>query len=298
MKSFIRSTLSSLFYFANLLRRRGGIVVLMYHRINDDLPPNDLVTPVKVFKKQMQYLRDHHDVIDLKKFIELMNAYLSGEPPAGRHMVITFDDGYRDNYLHAFPILREYVLPATIFLTTGMISTDKKRPRYQHMPDPDMLNWEEVKTMAQSGISFGAHTDSHPHLSQLSYAEQKLELSKSINTLIEKFSLSRDSAERLIFCYPYGDYNQDTLKIMKELGIKIAFTVKPGINSRPILPLELRRTEINGIDTLFDFKKKLGGGFDWLHGQIQSAKARRTRLSGHQGNPGLGDQVIRRSGTK
>ena len=274
MKSFIRSTVSNFFYFLNLFQKREGIVVLMYHRVNDDLPPSDLVTPVEVFQKQMRYLKEHHEVVDLKKFTALLNAYAQGEKPAGMKIVITFDDGYRDNYLNAFSILKEYGLPATIFLTTAMISTNKKRPRYQPMPDPDMLTWEEVKHMAQSGISFGAHTDSHPHLSQLSYAEQKLEISKSINTLIEKLSLSNDSPERFVFCYPYGHYNADTLNVIKELGVKIAFTVKPGINNQSIAPLELRRTEINGIDTLFDFKKKLGGGFDWMHEQIQKKKSK------------------------
>lgn len=270
--------------------------MLMYHRVNDTLEPNDLVISTANFSRQMQYLAQNCEVIGVEALLQSPQTTVNGPQKIqnrgpssvdrGRmrpKVVITFDDGYRDNYINAYPILKAFKLPAAIFLITGMIGTDKKRPRYDHMRSPDMLSWDEVKEMEGHGITFGAHTVNHPHLSKLSYEDQKKEIGGSIRTLFVPGS--HVSASQLIFCYPYGEYNNDTLKILKEMGIKIAFTVKPGINnisrsnlgnaeSSPFRQgstsfLELRRTEISGVDSIFDFKKKLAGAFDVMHAWIQ-----------------------------
>lgn len=285
MKYFIRSAISTLFYVFGFFKKRRGMIILMYHRVNDALPPGDLVVPAANFRQQMEYLAAHCEVMSLDK---LLGDEGRGTRDKGRKKVaITFDDGYRDNYLNAYPVLKELGLPATLFLTTGMIGTDKKRPRYQDMPAPDMLSWEEVAEMAQNGVSFGAHTVSHPHLSQLNYEEQKAEIEKSVEMLVRNTSkeegrVTRDEIATSIFCYPYGDYNADTLKILSGLGIKLAVTIKPGANNERTMGrgtkdeksnlLQLKRTEISGVDSMFDFKKKLSGAFDGMHEQIQKRK--------------------------
>lgn len=295
LRFFLRTVISTFFYLLSFLRRREGIIVLIYHRVNDVLEPNDLVIPTAKFREQMEFLKKHCDVIGVEELIQATGYRPQAEEKEQKKslrleawglkrrplVAITFDDGYRDNYLNAYPILKELGLPATIFLTTGMIGTDQKRPRYKDMPAPDMLGWEEVHEMTQNGITFGGHTVSHPNLSQLSYEKQKKEIEESIEVLkiedrkwkIEKQGNPSSIVDlpSSIFCYPYGEYNEDTLKILKELGVKIAFTVKPGINTNKTNPLELRRTEINGLDSLFDFKKKLAGGFDVLHSWIQKS---------------------------
>lgn len=298
MKYFLRSIISTVFYFFSFLKKREGIIVLMYHRVNDVLKANDLVVPVEVFREQMRYLKKNCEIVSIEQFFLGHTSHVTSHTLKDKNMqpvacdlrlqrpkvVVTFDDGYRDNYLHAYPVLKELQLPATIFLTTGMIGTDKKRPRYEQMPSPDMLSWDEVNEMAQSGISFGAHTVNHPHLPKLSYIQQRAEIEESLSTLGHHVTTSQVTSK--IFCYPYGEYNDDTLKILQELGVKIAFTVKPGINSegrggkgverrakgegRRVKDsetnlLELKRVGINGIDSMFDFRKKLAGAFDPLH---------------------------------
>ena len=101
--------------------------ILMYHRVNSPaslgraMQPGMYVTP-ESFERQMAYLTRHYSVISLQ---ELADAVVSGEAPPARSVVLTFDDGWLDNFEHAFPVLKRYQLPATIFLATDYINGNK-----------------------------------------------------------------------------------------------------------------------------------------------------------------------------
>lgn len=155
---------------------RCGIIVLMYHRVTDILNPHEFVVSVENFRQQMATLARRSEVIGIKELS-------FGEKRKKQKVVITFDDGYRDNYLNAYPILKKLNLPATIFLITGMIGTNAKRSRYKELPSPDMLSWEEVNEMAAHNITFGAHTVTHPRLSWLDYQAQREEIEKVLRRL-------------------------------------------------------------------------------------------------------------------
>ena len=259
------SFVTTLFYFFTFFRRREGILVLLYHRVTDQLSPHELAIPVAAFRRQMEYLAKNCDVLSMDDLLQVLSGRDASVAPgsSGRpKVVITFDDGYRDNYTNAYPVLKELGLPATIFLITGMIGTDKKRPRYQHMPSPDMLSWSAVKEMAGNGVTFGSHTRNHPHLGVLPALEQKNEIEQGVAVL---GSWLKPGEAPPIFCYPYGDYNRQTLSILEGLGIRAAFTVESGINDTKVNPLELRRIGMDGRDSLFDLRKKLAGACDILH---------------------------------
>jgi peptidoglycan/xylan/chitin deacetylase (PgdA/CDA1 family) len=244
-------------YFSVLsyLQNRRGIIVLMYHSVRDDMPPSSLVVPIKIFRQQMDYLKNYCDVIKVKDMCEY---YSNGRPlPMGRRpqVVITLDDECKDNYLNAFPILKEFNLPAAIFLISDFIGTNKTMNRHSQFGRASMLSWEDVQTMQKSGLmTFLAHTQTHPNLTQISYADQKAEIANSIKTVSERLS---QEAAKSIFCYTYGKYNHDTLRILKELGIKIAFTVEHGINTGEENPLELKRICADGSRPLFEFMRLL-----------------------------------------
>lgn len=240
-----------------------GVIILMYHRINDTLPEHNLVTRTKDFEAQMKFLHSHpsvYRVIGLKDFETRHPSIFTGEGPRTK-VIITFDDGYRDNYLNAYPILKIFNFPATVFLTTGLIGTNNTFNRYAHLRERDMLNWEEVSEMLEGNVSFGAHTVSHPRLPKLSYEEQKREILQSHACVNEHVPSHKQLST---FCYPYGEYNSDTLKIVRDAGFKCALSVIQGVNT-PQTPLhELKRIEVSGLDSIksFEYKvlEKYGGG--------------------------------------
>ena len=314
LHSFGYAVLSNYFGLLNFFSNRQGIFILMYHRINAHLPASNLTISTQRFKEQMQYLKGYCHVIGIEQLCSVFEGKNGFQRQRRPQVVITIDDGYRDNYLNAYPILKKLNLPATIFLVSGMIGTNQRMPRYEHMPVPDMMNWNEVKEMKSANITFCAHTHSHPHLCQLTYHEQKEEIGKSIEAVcarvatdmttqdatgkpvvseavLARGSMPRASGDpclsgrqakgrpltRSIFSYPYGEYNEDTLRIMKELGIKIALTCYPGINNHSVGSLELRRIESDGSWRLFDFMKQFTpdiiSGCQWRMKMIKKGKA-------------------------
>jgi len=98
------------------------IFILMYHRVDYQAYPFfEVVVKPEIFEKQIRFLNRFYKIVDLG---DLKNV--ASHQPFGKDIVvITFDDGYRDNYIHAFPILKKYHIPATIFLTTGYINTHR-----------------------------------------------------------------------------------------------------------------------------------------------------------------------------
>ncbi len=116
-----------LFEFLRKRMKKGKVIVLFYHRVLDDKQIKDYYRPavavsVPTFKKQMELLQKKHKVISLDDAVNLLQER---KPLGNDYMVITFDDGYADNYENAFPILKEYNLPATIFLTTDYIDSNR-----------------------------------------------------------------------------------------------------------------------------------------------------------------------------
>jgi peptidoglycan/xylan/chitin deacetylase (PgdA/CDA1 family) len=238
------------------------VSILMYHRINDVLSPSHLTISTKTFLQQMKYLKSYCDVLNCDQLLEYCQK---GFPVKQKPQVlITIDDGYRDNYLNAFPVLRKLGLPATIFLATGFIGTNKRMQYYEDMPLPDMLSWQEVAEMKAHGISFGPHTVNHPHLTQLNAADQKEEIRKSMDDLNEH--LAGDFVQN-VFCYPYGEYNEDSLQVLKELNLKLALTVRTGLVDEMSKSLELRRICADGRVQIAEFIKMLNptveAGIKW-----------------------------------
>src|SRR5205809_2006127 len=141
--------------------RSGRRVILCYHSIH---PTNSFrsASPA-LFAKHLQWLKKHCELVSLKALLESREE---GTAPSRPRVAITFDDGYCDNYEHAFPLLQKYGTPAAFFLTVGFLErADEVNMRLNVKPeDLQPLTWEQVREMRRAGMEFGVHTYSHSTL--------------------------------------------------------------------------------------------------------------------------------------
>jgi len=188
--------------------------VLMYHHIQGEKVAKKLgqagltVTP-DWFDKQMQYLKDkNYNVISMDTLADFINGKRSLPKKA---VVITLDDAYEDNYLSAYPILKKYNFPATIFTPTGLVNV------------MDYLTWNEINDMKDSGlIYFANHTWSHH-----SALDKKDVLEKEIGLADNQLAEKGLNASK-VFAYPYGKPSKDAQGILGKYGYTLAFTTKHG----------------------------------------------------------------------
>ncbi len=181
-----------------------AVPVLYYHLIDDHLygPYTSMFVSPKEFDRQMNYLKSSgYTVIPLD---EIENAAQYTKP-----VIITFDDGYEDNFTNAYPILKKYNFPATVFLISSFIGK------------PGFLNRDEIVNM-EDLVSFQSHTVTHRSLNTLSANEQDYELAES-RRAIEALT----GREVYALAYPNGDYDQQTVEIAKRY-YRYAFLKLPG----------------------------------------------------------------------
>ncbi len=215
-----------------------GVPFLYYHSIAS-LPGNVAGVPPAEFAAQMKYLYDAgFSAVSLDQFYA---AYEGKEKLPRKPVVITFDDGYPDNYSIAFPILKQYNFTAAFFVVTGYME-----------PGQGMLTWDQLREMQAYGMTIGSHTVDHLELSKLSLAEQKNEIFQSKAKIESELGTSVD-----YFCYPNGKFNQTTLSLLRQAGYKLAVTTAPGTAKRGDNPLLLKRVFVNGLNDLADFKRRV-----------------------------------------
>ncbi len=224
-------------------------IILMYHAIVDRPDYFASVMPEQ-FERQMAYLAAHHyPVISLSELVRR----LTQKEPLGGSVVITFDDGYRDNYTVAYPILKRYQFPATIFVTTGAVGGVDKRGL-------ERLSIEEMKEMEASGIiTLEPHSVTHPKLSKLSRENAREEIANS-----KKFLEEVLDKKCRFFATPYGDFNDETVAIIRECGFEGATTVSERTTARTNTDLfRLPRVSIDYSTTFSQFRGKTSTAVDW-----------------------------------
>ncbi len=216
----------------------SGAVILMYHSIGDEA--EFFSVSANEFEKQLRYLVQHdYHVIPLDALVKIMRE---GKTIPANTVVITIDDGYQNNYTHAFPLLQKYKIPASIFVVTGKVGDKTTARKGSVIP---MLTWEQIDEMHTSGlIGIYPHTQTHPKLPTLGEFVIKEEIKKSMD------SLQAHTISPVLFAYPYGLYNEKVIAITKELGVQAAVSVVPG---RVQLGDDLYTLKRNSVDSKVSF---------------------------------------------
>lgn len=189
----------------------ASVPVLYYHSILYEAG-NELRMPPEQFAEQMKYLADHgYHVITLD---QLYNAFYGKSTLPDKPVVITFDDGYRDNFTNAFPVMQKYHFPGTVFMVSSYIGGD------------GFLTADQLKQLQAAGWTIGGHTENHVNLGAASRSVIATELTHSRRTLENLLGRSLK-----YIAYPYGGYNADAVAMVQDDGYLMAFTTERGWTS-------------------------------------------------------------------
>ncbi len=215
-----------------------GVPVLYYHSVDPSEANEVIISPEKL-REELTFIKDSgYTTLTMS---ELNDYILNNAPIPEKSIVITFDDGYADNYANAFPILKELDMKATIFVISNF--TDK---------DGYYMTSQQIKEMSDYGIDIQSHTASHAHLNQLTYEEQLNELKTSkekLESITEKPVIS--------IAYPFGDYDDNTILASKEAGYSLSFNTNRGLSDRTDNPLSLNRIYVSSLYSIEQFKEIL-----------------------------------------
>jgi peptidoglycan/xylan/chitin deacetylase (PgdA/CDA1 family)/GT2 family glycosyltransferase len=231
-----------------------GTPILMYHAIGSrDEPASRYILPVARFARQMALLKFlGYRVISLEEYLDcLVKFRLAPE----RSLVITLDDGYLDNFQFAFPVLGRYRFTATIFVVSGGMGSTNQWDEGSPLTGRPVMTVLQARQLHHAGISSGAHTCSHPTLTEIPLEQS-----------VQEIQGSKDEMERELgvpvttFAYPHGKFNPAILAQVQRAGYKGACSVQRGLNTPASPPFALYRTEIFGTTSLFQFLRSVWSG--------------------------------------
>lgn len=211
------------------------IPTLVYHRIgyapkNAGSVYESLTIEPSFFEKHLQYLKENN--FETVKFSDVAEYFETGRPlpitEGKKPVMINFDDGYKDFYTNAFPILQKYEMTGTVFVIVKSVGSGA------------YMNWDQIKEISAAGIEIGSHTMYHPVLTNSRKAKWEIEESKRV--LEETLGV-----EITTFAYPSGKWNSYVENLVKEAGYRTArsFTTGDGITRENLFHVPVVRIYAN-----------------------------------------------------
>ncbi|MFN2399343.1 MAG: polysaccharide deacetylase family protein [Gemmatimonadaceae bacterium] len=253
----LKTLLGHLLYRTGLYRRfwRDQAVIVLFHRIDDRYGDDPITSTRDRFKAFCNFFSRYFTIVGLSDLLRLLREGAD----ISRHLVITFDDGYRDNREVAAEYLRERGMPACFFVATGFIGTDEtvwwdalRRIRSEWM------TWDDVRALRDAGFEIGAHTVTHPDLGVIAGEDARREIFGS-KTRVE----AELGAPVRHFAYPFGEADQITeanRMLVRDAGLISCLSAHGGCVQPKDDPLRLHRVPVNnwylspyqlGFETLF-----------------------------------------------
>lgn len=235
-------------------RRRTRCTVLLYHRVNN-VSSDNLTTSERRFFEHMEVLRRHYPALGLS---EAVAALRTGRYLGPNVVVITFDDGYADNHDVAAPILGHFGLPATFFVTAGLIETTRRFDHDAAAPHRFAnLTWEQVRDLAARGFEIGSHGMSHRNLARCPREEARGEIVRSREILSEKLGTPPRS-----FAYPFGGPGDITPEVLADIGaagFEIVASAYGGVNAGRMDPHNVLRVGVSDAFEPLAFRAQIEG---------------------------------------
>jgi peptidoglycan/xylan/chitin deacetylase (PgdA/CDA1 family)/2-polyprenyl-3-methyl-5-hydroxy-6-metoxy-1,4-benzoquinol methylase len=227
--------------------------ILMYHSVRREAPAPlaRFCTAPERFERQLAFLKRHgYASISVEQWV----SALSGEDGImhGRAVALTFDDAYHDFLVEAWPLLQKYGFSATVFVVTDFVGGKAAWDAAYGHP-AQLLSWDEIRMLANEGVSFGTHSASHPYFTRLDTRDLIDEGRRSRARL--EAELGR---EVTVMSYPFGENDIRVRLAMAACGYRCAVTTEPGCSRLGDNPMALPRQEVCGDDDLDAFVAKLG----------------------------------------
>ena len=241
-------------------KKKYEVPVVMYHRVinkSENEGIHGTYIYENIFREHMKYLKENN--FSVITFEDLNNiGWRNRFDKNKKYIIITFDDGYVDNYELAFPILKKFNFKATIFLMgeSTYNEWDVKADGEKSFP---LMSVEMIKEMQDYGIEFGAHTFNHPKLNKLSNDEIKHQIVDVKKPLEEKIG-----REIITFAYPYGILNDYAKKMVEEAGYTFGVATDSGSVCLSDDLYQIRRIAIFPNTNLFSFKRKVKGNYNFI----------------------------------
>ncbi len=234
--------------------RKFEIPNIYYHKVIKDeseAGKHGIYVTSEQFEKHLRYLKNNgfrsvstEEALSLKK----QNTI------TGKEIVITFDDGYEDNYTNAFPLLKKYGFNAEIFLVAALENNEWDLK--DNEPLSPMLKKEQIIEMKEYGIRFGSHTLNHRDLTKCTPEEMYNEIAGSKKLLEDKLGFKIES-----IAYPYGNYNGEVIEIAKSAGYKFGYATDRGPLGMHEDLFKIRRITIFPNTDPFHFARKVKGNY-------------------------------------
>jgi peptidoglycan/xylan/chitin deacetylase (PgdA/CDA1 family) len=221
------------------------VPILTYYGFSEN-KTGELIVPKAKFEEQMRFIKENgYRVITLDRLMDFLD--FKGQIPE-KSVVITFDDGWRSLYDFAFPILKNYGFPATLFVYTDFIGSK------------NALSWEQIKELGENGIDIQSKTKTHRNMAKLQKKESfkgylkalEIEISHSKKLIEQKLN-----KECKYMAYPHGETNNLVIAFLKKHGYRAAFTLKRQSNPFFVNNYMINRSVIYGEFGMEQFRKNL-----------------------------------------
>jgi len=233
---------------------RQRVSILCYHRVDDRLRDNVTLGPEQ-FDRQIALIKRHYQVVRA-------DAVVRGDIDRGSDrpiVAVTFDDGYLDNHANARPILNRHGVPATFFVSTGIVDTDRE---FQHDIEKGVrglpnMSWDQIRELHADGHEIGAHTVNHVNIAKVDDATAERELTESLARVRREIGV-----QEVAYAYCFGkrsDITPERRELARRLGYSACYAAYGGTNTGEIDLFDIKRFGVNYGFSETAFRAKIEG---------------------------------------